>query len=291
MMSIFLRAFLVVAPLLAATAVQAQPAKPNRIDIQYVPPKSADHQQIYDLLRQQKALEKLRELLSPLRLPRRLLLKTEGCEGISNAWYDGESVTVCYEYLDDLWKNVPQQTTPGGVAPIDALIGPVADVFLHEAGHAVFDILKVPLFGREEDAADQFSIYIMLRFPKDEARRLILGNAFQYKGDLKSPEVTISVKKFADAHGTPSQRFFNVLCVAYGADPELFKDFVSSGALPQDRAEGCEDEYQQVAYAFGRLIRPHVDQKLARKLHRSWLPDISTKPKRKQTVPPRAAAQ
>jgi hypothetical protein len=29
----------------------------------------------------------------------------------------------------------------------------MADVFLHEIGHAVFDILDMPLFGREKDAA------------------------------------------------------------------------------------------------------------------------------------------
>ena len=105
-------------------------------------------------------------MLSPLRLPRRLLIKTEGCDGVSNAYYDDGAVTVCYEYLDDVWKNVPEEPTPAGVAPIDALIGPVMDVFLHEAGHAVFDMLQVPLFGREEDAADQFSVYIMLKMQK-----------------------------------------------------------------------------------------------------------------------------
>ena len=86
--------------------------------------------------------------------------------------------------------------------------------------------LKIPLFGREEDAADQFSTYIMLRFDKEEARRLILGSAYQYKGDLSSPTVTMAQQKFADEHGTPAQRFFNLLCMAYGADPKLFADVV-----------------------------------------------------------------
>jgi hypothetical protein len=71
------------------------------------------------------------------------------------------------------------------------MIGPLLDVFLHEAGHATFRSLKVPLFGRNEDAADQFSTYLMLRFDKEEARRLILGSAYQYKGDLASPTLTV----------------------------------------------------------------------------------------------------
>ena len=104
--------------------------------------------------------------------------------------------------------------------------------------------LKIPLFGREEDAADQFSTYLMLRFDKEEARRLILGSAYQYKGDLSSPTVTIKQQKFADEHGTPAQRFFNLLCTAYGSDPKLFADVVEKGFLPEDRAVGCEREYR-----------------------------------------------
>ena len=189
-----------------------------------------------------------------------LLLQTRGCDGVSNAWSNADSVTVCYEFIDDIWKNAPQQTTPAGIAPIDTLIGPLADVFLHEAGHATFQALKIPLFGREEDAADQFSTYIMLKFSKEEARRLVLGSAYQYKGDISSPAVTMTRQQFADDHGTPAQRFFNLLCMAYGADAKLFADVVEKGFLPRDRAEGCETEFAQVSHAFSALIGPYVDQ-------------------------------
>jgi Putative metallopeptidase len=254
-------------------------ARANRIDINYVEPKSADNQPVYKLLKERQALEKVRDLLSPLRLPHRLLLETRDCEGASNAFSNEDSVIVCYEYINDIWKSVPDKTTPAGVAPIDALIGPFVDVFLHEAGHAVFASLQTPLFGREEDAADQFSTYIMLKLDKDEARRLILGSAYQYKGDLSSLTVTIKQPSFADEHGTPSQRFYNLLCTAYGADPKLFGDFVEKGFLPEDRAVICEREYLQLTNAFDSLIGPHIDKALAQKLHKRWLPPITTAPK------------
>jgi hypothetical protein len=121
----------------------------------------------------------------------------------------------------------------------------------------------------------------MLRFNKDESRRLILGSAYQYKGDLSAPTVTIKQQHFADEHGTPAQRFFNLLCMAYGADPKLFADVVEKGFLPKDRAEICESEYIQVSHAFDTLIGPHIDRRLARKLHKQWLPPPTTKPKRR----------
>lgn len=282
------KALLVVAVIvLTLSAVHFADARPvktvktNSIDIEYAEPKSAEHRQVLQLVKEGRTLEKIQALLSPIRLPRRLAIRTQGCDGVSNAWYDGESVTVCYEYLDELWKAAATETTPAGIAPIDTLIGPVVDVFLHEAGHAVFDILQVPLFGREEDAADQFSIYIMLKMEKGEARRLIMGNAYQYKGDVQAPTVSTPLKKFSDEHGTPAQRFYNVLCLAYGADKVLFADFVSKGFLPQDRAEGCESEYAQVDFAFKRLIMPSIDVKLARSLHKRWLLPADTRLKKR----------
>lgn len=263
----------------AATRKAVPPkAKPDRIDIAYVEPTSADYQPIYQRLKEQHALEKLRDLLRPLRLPHRLLLQTRSCDGISNAWSNEDSVTVCYEFIDDIWKSASVRTTPAGIEPIDTLIGPFVDVLLHETGHAVFAILQTPLFGREEDAADQFSTYIMLKFSKEEARRLILGSAYQYKADLASPTVTMARQKFADEHGTPAQRFYNLLCLAYGADPKSFADIVEKGFLPAGRAVGCEREYAQVAHAFETLIGPHIDKRLARRLHKQWLPPATMKP-------------
>jgi hypothetical protein len=92
-----------------------------------------------------------------------LLLKVSGCDGEANAWYDEGFVTVCYEYLADILKNAPEDMLPSGITRQDAILGPFVDVFLHESGHAVFDLLKVPVLGREEDAADFFSAYIMLQ--------------------------------------------------------------------------------------------------------------------------------
>lgn len=264
-----------------SSGASAAQNKPNQIRVEYVLPKNPAHQPIYERLKEVRALEHLQGLLSPLRLPSPLSLKVSGCEGESNAWYEEGVITVCYEYLDEVLKNASDQTLPVGLTREDAILAPFLDVFLHETGHAVFDLLKVPVFGREEDAADLFSAYIMLQFGKDDARRFILGNAYQYKADMQASQVSLALTKFSDVHGLPAQRFYNVLCVAYGADKKLFADVVEKGYLPKDRAEGCDDEYEQVAFAFNTLIGPYIDKKLAKKALSTWM--------RKVRVPPRRA--
>jgi hypothetical protein len=266
----------VLAPGLASDA-----AEPNRIDIAYLPPKDPNHRALHELLTSRRILEKLQALLSPFRLPARVLLKIESCDGIANAYSGDGAVTVCYEYLDEIWRNVPDQTTPEGVAPIDALAGPTVDVFFHEFGHVLFHLLQVPILGREEDAADQFSAYLMLNFGYAEAKRLIAGAAYQFKRDLK-PELRLELKDFSDTHGTPAQRFYNLLCIAFGANPEVFAEIVSKGHLPVERAIGCEDEYRALAHAFRILISPHIDESLAKDvMARHWLPDGATRPPRR----------
>jgi Putative metallopeptidase len=252
------------------------PAPAGEVSVSYVPPKNPAHQPIFEQLKENRFLEKLQEFVSPFRLPRTLLVRLEGCDGDPNASYGNDTIVVCYEYVDELWKAMPAETTTAGVAPIDTLVGPLFDTCLHEFAHALFDMLQVPVLGREEDAADQVSAYIMLHLGKSEARRLIAGTSYAYKTEAEAATAPFTVKQFADAHGTPAQRFYNLLCIAYGADPQLFGDMAET-VLPKERAEDCNDEYRQLVYAYEKLIRPHIDQDLANKLFdKSWLPDATT---------------
>jgi len=263
----------------------------QQIRIAYVAPTNYQHVVLHDTLRRARALERMKEFMSPLRLPRPLLLRVQDCDGVANAWYEDETITVCYEYLADVMRNAPTETTPLGVTRGDFLAGMFFDVFLHELGHAVFDQLQIPVLGREEDAADQFSAYVILQLPKDVATRLIGGIALGYALELKlrsaedlaTRDSGLKLKTFADEHGVAAQRLFNVLCIAYGAHPEAFATVVERDILPKSRAEGCEWEYRQVADAWRRLIAPHIDRGLARKvIAKRWIPEVTRRPTRPQ---------
>jgi Putative metallopeptidase len=261
------------------TTAKAAQYKTRQIRIEYVLPVNSEHESIYERLKQARALERIQELLSPIRLPRPLVLKVSGCEGESNAWYEKGVVTVCYEFLRDILKSAPEQTLPSGVTQEDGILGPFLDVFLHESGHAVFDLLNIPVLGREEDAADMFSAYIMLQLGEDYSHRLMLGTAYQYKADVENPQISLEIKKFSNEHGLPAQRFFNVLCIAYGADQKKFADVVQKGYLPESRAEACEGEYEQTVFAFKTLIGPYIDKALAKKVLKTWMRDVEARPR------------
>jgi hypothetical protein len=260
---------------MSSTAVLAVETHTHRIQIEYVAPRNPEHQELYEMLMQRRALEKLQELFSPFRLPIDLTLRTLGCDGVVNAWYQPPTISVCYEYMREIYDMAPRETTAAGVTRADAMLGQFYYVFAHEMGHAVYDLLRVPVIGMEEDAADYFAAYLMLQFGRDQARRLIIGAAYTYERHIRSQTLILPLAAFSGAHSPPAQRFFNLMCLAYGADPSaVFSDLIELGYLPASRASRCQWEYGRLSFAFRRLVMPHVDADLARHvLDAAWLPN------------------
>jgi hypothetical protein len=251
----------------------------HQFDIAYAEPKNPAHRPIFEMLKEEHILEKMQAVLAPVKLPIRITLKLEGCDGIANATFWDDVIKVCYEYIEHVWNHASNGAT-GGLSPRDALIGSTVDVFLHEAGHAVLEVLDIPFFGREEEVADYFATYILLQLCMDDARRLILGASFVSGREAieeqgKAPELRL----LADTHSLPAQRHFNRWCMAYGANPVMFAEAVSIGMLPITRAKHCRYEYQTNEFAFKALISPYIDDELKQSvLTRTWfdLPNIST---------------
>ena len=209
-----------------------------------------------------------------------MTIKTAEC-GRINSWYTREAskptAIICYELLKDILESLPTEATSAPVTAADAAVGQFFWFTLHEVGHATFDIFGVPIFGHEEDAADNFATFIMLQNRMGEARRLIEGAAWAWSAYMRdyrrNPVVQVRLERFSNNHGLPEQRFYNLLCLAYGADPLQFAHLTQEGYLPPMRAPLCQYEYKKVADAFDKEIRPHIDHEMAKQvLDTNWLP-------------------
>jgi hypothetical protein len=125
---------------------------------------------------------------------------------------------------------------------------------LHETGHAVIEQLKVPVLGREEDAADTFAAVNMLRMEHAECQRMLAGAAWAYGHDAEMDK--LDQTDFSDTHSLDAQRYYNLLCMAYGRDTQFFGGLVARGLLPKERAVDCVAEYKQAYYAVQKLLMP-----------------------------------
>lgn len=261
--------------------------------------KDKNFKAVRDRVMKRKALEEFARFLSPLKLSNTLWLYTSDCDGVVNAFYnpDERSIKICYGFVEYIEKTAdrlikmakadPKQF-PAGFGREEFITGAFIGVVLHETGHAVFDLLDVPVFGREEDAADQMAVFLALQFDKDVARSLIKAISYMWAAGSNPPteapsEAEVEGEKdankrcgrdpfcaYADEHGTDYQRMFNSVCVAYGADPKAFKDFATAGWVPKNR--DCAGEYQKLRMAFGKTIYPFLDPTLLKKVQSiKWL--------------------
>jgi len=239
-------------------AGQAPQGKTHSFRVVYEDTTKPDLAPIAAKMKERKILEGAAEMLSALKLPKTLTLKGTSC-GEANAWYDNQTdiISFCYELVRDFMKSAGN-SGKFNLTPEQAVIGPFLFIVLHETAHAVFAVLAVPVLGREEDAADQVAAYAATRLGGDFAERMLRAAAFMYDTDsARKP----GEDDFADVHGLDRQRFYNVLCIAWGSDPKRYAFAKDLGKLPDERAEGCADEYHQVRYAVQTLIRKNVDQK------------------------------
>jgi hypothetical protein len=269
--------------------VDAEKAQLNRIHIQYDPPRDPKHMILYATLMDHQVLEAVQQILSPVRLPVALTIKTLGCDGLINSWYNTDdsvpTVHMCYELLQNILRTTPAENIYEDITYHDAVVGQFLFWTLHEVGHAAFDIYKVPVFGREEDAADLFAAYLMLHFGKDQARRWVLGAAYSAEEFMKDFG---PMDNYASVHGLPQQRFYNLLCLAYGADPKMFGDVTHSmmdsmtdkGFLPKKRADNCEYEFQTFDRSFQTAFGPYIDRQMAKAvMDTTWFPDRGLPPR------------
>jgi hypothetical protein len=255
-----------------------------RIHVEYQTPKDPVHQNVYDVVKQHHVLETVRKIFSPWNLGDiDLNIRTTSCDGVPNAWYQRvgkvPTVSICYEYLQEIWDSMPEETKAVlGATMKDAVCGQLFFAVAHELGHAMFDIFDVPVFGRQEDAADQFATFIMLQFGGEQALQLIDGAAYGYHAYIKDlstkPQVTLPLAALSSDHGAPEERYFNLLCTAYGYDERLFMSEMDK--IPPSRAKKCKFEYEDLKFAFHTVFWPHLDHdKVKRVLAMNWFIDAN----------------
>lgn len=131
----------------------------------------------------------------------------------------------------------------------------ILGIFYHELGHAIIDIEGLPIFGQEEDSADVFSILMIdAYFEPDTALDLAYSVALGFWGEKVMREAEDCENAYWGVHGPDEQRFYNTVCLFYGADPDARDDFAVEMDLPDERAELCPDEFTLANDSWGPVL-------------------------------------
>lgn len=215
-----------------------------------------------DIMKNDHLLEDLADSITEsMKLPHDIPLIGKQCDTANAYWSpDDKSVTICYEDAADA---LDIYTKAGDPDPKASAINSEIATFYHETGHMVIDLYDLPATGREEDVADQLAAYILLAPGPDgkidpESVQAVKDFAREFKGYSDQRGGQIDEGQLSDVHTLDLARMYNLECWVYGSDPVGNADLVKDGGLPQDRADGCQDEYNKLSSSWDTLLGPYL---------------------------------
>ncbi|MBX7170867.1 MAG: DUF4344 domain-containing metallopeptidase [Pyrinomonadaceae bacterium] len=205
---------------------------------------------------EQAVLQEIATSLNQLiALPRNVYLNFDTC-GEANAFYDPETteITICYELLDQFESEF--KTISKDQKRIDAMVeDTLVQTFFHELGHCLIDVWDLPATGREEDAVDQLATVLLLD-GSPEGRDSAINAAIEF--EIASRSENKASLMFWDEHSFSKTRFYDMMCLVYGSDPQKNGNLVGPKLLPIERAERCPNEYKRAERAWLRLLEPYI---------------------------------
>ena len=143
-------------------------------------------------------------------------------------------------------------------AGIEFLVGNMLFVVAHEIGHAVISELKLPVLGREEDAADTFAIIAALRGVANHFSDRVLEQATKgWFWAAQRDKRQGAQPAHYDRHGLDEQRAYQIVCLMVGSDAARFKTLADETKLPVERRRSCGWDFDTAAQSWGTLLAPH----------------------------------
>lgn len=130
-------------------------------------------------------------------------------------------------------------------------------VLYHEMAHLLVDQLRLPVLGREEDAADNVATWTLLNKRTPEAHKaledaaegwLLTGIAYG-SGDYE--------EDFAAAHSLDKQRAYQIVCMMVGSNDTAFRPIANQYAIARDRQDSCYWEYELVDRSLVNVLSEH----------------------------------
>jgi hypothetical protein len=227
---------------------------PPGFSVTYNPSSNPTHEQYRQSMMENRVFDQIAEGLNKtVRLPRNITIETVDCNTV-NAFYDPSTnrIIVCYE-LVDYFVGIFKPHAKNDAELGSSVMGATIFTFYHETGHGLIHQLDLAAVGREEDSVDQLATLILIG-EGEKGVQMALSGAYWFQLQTKQGDKT----PFWNEHSFDGQRFYNILCLIYGSNPDKYGDFVDSGNLPMERAQRCPEEYRKIQHAWETLLGPYL---------------------------------
>lgn len=178
--------------------------------------------------------------------------------GIDGPLYDTHSneIFIPYTFIKQVQNRFESANySETGVSVTDATLDSVMHTLFHEFAHALIFTYKLPVVGKEEDAADALANVLLIEF-FDNGSDIVISAADLF--DLESDDIEeFEAEDFWGEHSLDAQRFYSALCYVYGSDPKKYTYLLQDIGFSDERADLCIDEYESILRSWLRLLEPY----------------------------------
>ncbi|HVL89039.1 MAG TPA: DUF4344 domain-containing metallopeptidase [Actinomycetota bacterium] len=225
------------------------------LTVEFATPKAAAYGDYPELLRDfvNESVSAVNELLA---LPEDIPMVFAEI-GEENAYYDPEQRTITFGYeLVAAYVELAPAVRETEDEQDQFIYANVENTMLHELGHALIDILELPVLGKEEDAADGLATLIQIE-AFEEGTAYAIDVADGWAAVAESPG-SLDESAFADEHSLNAQRFYATACWVAGSSDDAMEQVEAAEVLPPERLERCPEEYELLAESWSAVLDPYL---------------------------------
>lgn len=171
-------------------------------------------------------------------LPHHVEVRVRSCDyGTSFDSWD-ERIDLC---VDESAPARDELAGSGNPDPEVTVLRIWRETVMHEAAHALVQLHDLQFEGSEEDLADSFAAWMLLRDGDPEDVDALVAAALQYDVWAELYESDTS-----DGHSSDAVRAANYACWVIGAHPERAPELALVASLRVSRVLGCADEVDRL---------------------------------------------
>lgn len=198
-----------------------------------------------DVVQEQRAMRRdgavagaVADLNRVVELPRHVEVRVRACDFGTSFDLRDERIDLCVDESASAREELAGAGDPEAEATVLRIW---RETVMHEAAHALVQLYDLEVDGSEEDLADSFAAWMLLRDGEPEDVDALVAAALQYDVWAGLYESDTS-----DGHSTDAVRAANYACWIIGAHPERAPELAPVDSLREARVPGCADELERL---------------------------------------------
>jgi hypothetical protein len=229
----------------------------GEVQVKYSSPKEKNNKEIKKWLVDEDIIKNLVETVNrEIKIDDKLTIFIKDGD---SAYYDPENhqIIITYNFITEVRERFKNEHKDEGEENWELYTqDAIEHTFYHELGHALIDILDLPVLGKEEDAVDDFGV-LMLLFTTENGEERVLSAAELFFLEGEDIEEFLP-EDFMDEHSLDDQRGYRSLTLIYGSNPIEYGYIAKELEFNEEQKEVAKEIFDKQKRSWLTVLKPYL---------------------------------